>query len=113
MAQLKELAGKIADIERSYALLPTSDLYKEKLLLQTEFNTLTRWKAEKNILKFRQVYYEHGDEVGRLLVPQLQQHSAEQMIPGIDTGYLTLYDAAPESLTTSLNNIILLYINQR
>lgn len=36
--QLKELADKIAGID--YALSPTPDLFKEKLLLQTKFNTL-------------------------------------------------------------------------
>ena len=44
------------------------------------------WKAEKNIFKSRQVYYEHGDKAGRLLALQLKQQSTEQMIPGINTG---------------------------
>lgn len=76
--QLKGLADKIADIDKQYALLPTPDLFKEKLLLQTEFNTLITWKAKKNIFKSRQVYYEHGDKAGRLLALQLKQQSAEQ-----------------------------------
>lgn len=84
--QIRNLSGKIADIDRRYALLPTPDLYKEKLLLQTEFNILMTQKAEKNILTSRQVYYEHGDKAGRLLALQLRQQSAEQMIPEIDTG---------------------------
>lgn len=84
--QLKDLIGKIADIDRRHALLPTPDLFKEKLLLQTEFNTLMTWKAEKNIFKSRQVYYEHGDKAGRLLALQLKQQSTEQTILGIDTG---------------------------
>ena len=54
--------------------------------MQTEYNALMTWKAEKNILKSRQVYYEHGDKVRRLLALQLKQESAEQMMPGIDTG---------------------------
>lgn len=58
--QLKEPAGKIADIDRCYALLPTPDLYKDKLLLQTEFNALMTWKAGKKNLKSRQVYNEQG-----------------------------------------------------
>ena len=64
---LKSWLVKIPDIDRRNALLPTSGLYKEKLLLQSEFNTLMTWKAEKNISKSRQVYYEHGDKAGRLL----------------------------------------------
>jgi len=93
--QLKELADKIADIDRRYALSPTPDLFKEKLLLQTEFNTLMTWKAEKNIFKSRQVYYEHGDKAGRLLALQLKQQSAEQMIPGIDTGVDSISRSPP------------------
>lgn len=84
--QLKGLADKIADIDKRYALSPTPDLFKEKLLLQTEFNTLTTWKAEKNIFKSRQVYYEHGDKAGRLLALQLKQQSSEQTISGIEIG---------------------------
>lgn len=43
-------------------------------------------QAWKNILKARQVYYEHGDKAGSLLAVQLRQQSAEQWIPGINTG---------------------------
>lgn len=43
-------------------------------------------KAEKNILKSRQVYYEHRDKAGKLVALQLRQQSAEQMIPEIDAG---------------------------
>lgn len=75
--KLKELADKIADVDRRYATLPTPDLYKEKLLFQTEFDTFMTWKAEKNILKSRQVYYEHGDRAGKLLALQLKQQAAD------------------------------------
>ena len=68
----KECSDKIADIDRHYALLPTPDLFKEKLLLQTEFNTLMTCKVEINILKSKQVYYEDGDKAGRLLALQLK-----------------------------------------
>lgn len=84
--QLKELADKIADMDRRYALSPTPDLFKEKLLLQTEFDTLMTWRAERNIFKSRQVYYEHGDKAGRLLALQLKQRSAERVISGIEIG---------------------------
>lgn len=49
----KELADKIADVDRRYATLPTPDLYKEKLLLQTEFDTFMTWKAEKKYSKIQ------------------------------------------------------------
>lgn len=55
-------------------------------MLQSEFNTLSTWKAENNLFESKQVYYEHGDRAGRLLVLQLKQQSVEHMIRGINTG---------------------------
>lgn len=127
--QLKELADKIADTDRRYALSPSPDLFKEKLLLQTEFNTLITWKAEKNIFKSRQIYYEHGDKAGRFLALQLKQ-STEQTIPGIDTGtglishnpqvinnqfkqyYSTLYQSEEDSSLSEINSFLTHWIFQ-
>ncbi|KAF3837859.1 hypothetical protein F7725_009627 [Dissostichus mawsoni] len=62
--RLKELTHSIADVDRRYALLPMADLFKEKVPLQFEFNTLSTWRAEKNIKKLNRFTMNMGTEQG-------------------------------------------------
>ena len=77
---LTHITYRISYLDRQYATSPSAKLYKERLLLQTEFDNLSTVKAEKMLLKSRHVYYEFGDKPTRLLAHQLRQSSASQLI---------------------------------
>lgn len=55
-----ELTNRIAQLDSLYATSPTPDVYKERLSLQSQFNTLTADHAAELILKSRSNCYEQG-----------------------------------------------------
>lgn len=69
--RLDELTKRIAQLDSLYATSPTPDLYKERLSMHSEFNTLTTDHAVDLLIKSRSNYYEQGDKAGRLLADQL------------------------------------------
>lgn len=82
-ARLRELTELIANLDSQYATNPSADLYKQKLLLQSEFNTLSIKETEKLLLRSRHQIYEHGEKAGRLLSHQLRQSISNQLISEI------------------------------
>lgn len=81
--RLTELINKIQQLDALYSLSPTPEMYKRRLVLQTEYNLISTRQAEYLISKSRSYAYEHGEKTGRLLAHQLQQCTANQAIPEI------------------------------
>ena len=106
-ARQRELLALIADIDEQYAITPTPELYKDRVVYQTEYNLLTTRDAERLLLKSRGNLYEHGDKAGRLLAHQLKSRSASQSIPQIreSSGTLT---TDPKSI----NNAFMAFYSQ-
>lgn len=119
--RLTELTRRIAQLDDLYSILPTPDVYKERLTLQSEFNTLTADQAAELLLKSRSNYYEQGDKAGRLLAHQLRQNVSSHQIPRIQTSsditidpqkindefrdyYASLYTSETVSDTQDLDN---------
>lgn len=74
---------QILNIDNQLAHNSTPELFKERLLLQTEFDNLSIRQTERMMLKTRQTYYEHGQRAGKLLCHQLKQTMAQSAIPEI------------------------------
>lgn len=63
----------LSDIHSKYATPPNPDLYKNRLLLQSEFENLSSRNAEQQLLGM----YEHGETPCRLPANQLQQAASK------------------------------------
>lgn len=83
--KLTEISQRILDIDSIYAHSPDSDLYKECLKLQSEFNLLSTDEATRLILKPRHNVYERGDKASRLLARQARQAAASRSITKIQS----------------------------
>lgn len=89
----EQLIDSINKLDQQYSTSPTSELYKEMLGLQTEYNLLSTEKTEQCLLRSRGYVYEHGEKAGRLLAHQLKCKSASQLIPQIyNTSHVTTVD---------------------
>lgn len=78
--KLIDLLKHISQLNSIYADSPSSDVYKERLSLQSEVNTLTADHAVDQLLKSRSNYYVQGDKAGRLLAHQVQQAASSHLI---------------------------------
>lgn len=83
MAQLKTLTDDILHIDTTLAQAPSSDLYKQRLILQTEFNLLSTKHMSNLLNRTLHRTYEHGEKIGRILAHQLRQKAAAQSISEI------------------------------
>lgn len=83
MARLKTLADDILHIDTILAQAPSSDLYKQRLILQTEFNLLSTKLITNLLNRTKHRTYEHGEKIGRILAHQLRQKAASQSISEI------------------------------
>lgn len=83
--KLSELTQHIPELDRLYAIHKTSELYKERLCLQAEFDVLTTKRATELLLQTRSQFYEHGDKARKFLARQLHQVSSSHLIPQIHT----------------------------
>lgn len=73
----------ISQVDRLLAQAPSPDLYKQRLMLQTEFNLLSTKHTTNLLNKTCHKVYEHGEKIGKILVHQLRQRSAAQCISEI------------------------------
>ena len=83
--RLSDLSHSIAEVDRKYADSPMPELYREKLLLKTEFDNLSIKQTEQLFFKSKQKFYEHGENAGKLLAYQIRQSAAVSTIPEIRT----------------------------
>lgn len=81
--ELKQLTERISSVDAQYAVNPSPDLFKQKLLLQSQFNTLSIRDTERLMLRTRQHIYEHGDRAGKLLAHQLRRSISKNVISEI------------------------------
>uniref|UniRef100_A0A8P4G9K3 Reverse transcriptase domain-containing protein n=1 Tax=Dicentrarchus labrax TaxID=13489 RepID=A0A8P4G9K3_DICLA len=82
--RLVEIEQSIADIDKKCSAHSTSELHKERILLQMEYNNLSTHKVVSNLLKTKQKFYEHGEKAGRMLAHQLRQSTSNSQIPEIN-----------------------------
>lgn len=78
-----ELEEQIADLDKKNAQTPSSDLCKERLKLNTEYDILTSHTIENVLLKNRSNIYEHGDRAEEVLARQLKGARAKQITEGV------------------------------
>jgi len=83
--QRNVLYDKILDLDRQYAISPSSDLYRERLSLQTEFNILSTSETTNLMTRARHRFYEHGDKAGKVLARQVRESAASRLITEIRT----------------------------
>lgn len=57
-------------LDQEYSTAPSSDLYEQRLNLQTEFNLLTIKQPEHMLFRFRQSWYEHGNTQWKVLLEE-------------------------------------------
>lgn len=81
--KLDTIFKDLQSLDHQYAIDPNKDLYKERLRLQTEFDLLTTNKAEVQLLKSKQCFFELGDKAGKLLAHQARASAASRLINGI------------------------------
>lgn len=103
----RELEESIFDLDGLLSSSPTADLYKERLMLQTELNLLLTRDAERLLLHSRGAMYEHGDKAGRLLAHQLKARMASNQISQIQDEMGT-----PTSDPVEINNIFRTYYSR-
>lgn len=84
VAHLKKLTEDILHVDMSLAQTPSPDLYKQRLMLQTEFNLLSTKHITNLLNKTYHKIYEHGEKIGTTLAHQLRQRSAAQNITEIN-----------------------------
>ena len=109
---LTNLMHRIQSLESQNIQSPSPALYKEKLLLKTEFENLSTINAEEMILKSRHTYYEHGDKPSRLLAHQLRQSAASRVIAEINTSSGLTRD--PQEINNAFRNFyVSLYTSEQ
>lgn len=78
--RVEEIIKTIGDIDEKNAVAPSADLYKERIALQTEFDSLSSAYIQSLYLKSRMTHYEHGERAGKLLCHQLRQSASNSII---------------------------------
>ena len=73
--RLRDLSKSIATLDED-ATHPSSDLHKERQLLQSEFDELSTRQAEQLLLRARYRVYEQGDKASKLPAHQLRKSEA-------------------------------------
>lgn len=89
--RLTDLRGLIAQLDNQHSRNPSPGLYKQRMVLQTEYNLISTRHAEQIILKSRRLWYEHGEKASKILAHQLRQSEAARFISEIRTqdGHIT------------------------
>ena len=82
---MNKLVNTIKDIDQRHSAAPSADLYKERMALQTEFNSLTSAHTQGLFLKSRMTHYEHGERASKLLCHQLRQSTVDNLVTEITT----------------------------
>ena len=83
--KLIELSQRISQLDNIYATSKSSDVFKERLSLQMEYDVLMTHRTTELLLQSRSRFYEHGDKASKLLAHQLRRISASRQIPQIQT----------------------------
>lgn len=98
---------RIQNLENQYTHTPSPALYKEKLLLKTEFENVSTSNAEELVLKSR-----HTHKPSRLLAHQLRKSAASQIISEINTSCGLTMD--PQEINNAFKNVyVSLYTSEQ
>ena len=81
-----ELMDRIKVVDQLHSVSPSDELYRERILLQTEFDSLSNGKAADQHLKSRHEFYEYGERASKLLCHQLKQSATAGFISSIKDG---------------------------
>lgn len=90
--QKSDMTNHILQLQTTYAITPSPDLFKELLLEKNKLDIILSSEAEKNILRSRHRYYEFGDKASKILAYQLRQATASKLITKIKTPEGYTYD---------------------
>lgn len=83
MAKLDNISPALASIDERYSSFPYPALYKERLRLQTEYDSVTTDKATYLLTRAQHNTYESGDKAGKLLAQQARQTASSRLIPKV------------------------------
>uniref|UniRef100_A0A3B5RAA6 Reverse transcriptase domain-containing protein n=1 Tax=Xiphophorus maculatus TaxID=8083 RepID=A0A3B5RAA6_XIPMA len=83
--RINTLTRHISQIDNLYAISPSPTLYKDRLVLQAEFDVLMTQHTTELLLQSGAQFYEHGDKAGKLLAHQIRRVSASRHISQIQT----------------------------
>ena len=97
---MTEISEEIQKIDRQHAEIPSPDLYKKRISLQSDFDLLSTEESAKLLLQSRHRLYEQGEKAGRLLAHQIRRAAASRFIMEINS-------TSGESLTDQqeINNV--------
>lgn len=84
-AKLHTLRRQILQLDDMYSLSPSPEIYKDRSLLQAEFDTIMTDRTTELMLQSGAQFFEHGDKAGKLLAHQIRQVSASRQISKIHT----------------------------
>lgn len=84
-------------VDEFYSTSPSDDLYRERVLLQAEFDSVTNDKAVDMYLRSCLMHYECGDRASRMLSHQLKQSAT--------AGFITAIKDEAGNILTTPNNI--------
>lgn len=100
--ELSSISERITQLDTLYAATPSPELYKERLLLQSKFDTLTTDHTVKLLTKSRSLFYEQGDKASKLLAHQLRQSTSSHHISKINTSTGTTIN--PQEINDQFKN---------
>uniref|UniRef100_A0A3B3HW57 Reverse transcriptase domain-containing protein n=1 Tax=Oryzias latipes TaxID=8090 RepID=A0A3B3HW57_ORYLA len=83
--KMNNLRQQILQLDAMYAVSPSPNIYKERLSLQAEFDTLMTYRTTELMLQSSTQFFEHGDKASKLLAHQIRQVSASRQISKIQT----------------------------
>jgi len=89
---MADLTDRSSQLERQYVNNSSPNLLKERLLLKTDFDTLSTVTTEEMLIKSRHTCYEYGEKANKLLAHQLRQSSASHIIQAIKVHNTLLSD---------------------
>lgn len=81
--RVTELIDRIKVVDQLHSTSPCDNLYRERILLQTEFDSLTNDNAIDLYLRTRHKFYEYGERASKLLSHQLKQSATAGFISSI------------------------------
>lgn len=79
-ARLAAVVSRVTQMHDEYASSPSSELYRNLLILESEFENLATAQAESKLLQLRHTVHESGERLSKLLAYQLRQVSTNNLI---------------------------------
>lgn len=97
LERISEISNRLKIIDQSQSSSASEALWKERALLQTEYDLIMNEKAIEMQLHLKQQHFEHGERAGRMLSHQLKQNAA--------AGYISALKNEKGEIITDQKNI--------